>query len=177
MGKEKSHRFNGVLERSTNRLWGAHVRVPDKIAKTFAGMRERRIVCSIAGSEELHRALLPVGKGVYAVAVNKPLREKLGLEIGDTVTIQLRKDTSAFGMPFPEELGEAFRQDPNSAKLFRKLTMGKQRALLYIVSSGRTPLRRAERAVVILRHLAANGGAVNYRQLNAQLKVRASRMV
>ncbi len=172
--REREATFSATLERSTNRLWGAHVRVPAKVAQAYAGQRARRVVCTIGGSDELQRALLPLGEGAYAIAVNTALRTSLGLTIGDTVRVRLWPDRSTYGLPVPEELTEAFRQDPAGSRLFHALPPGKQRTLLYIVASARNPVRRAERAVIILRHLESTGGTLIYRKLNALLKVRAS---
>ena len=79
-------RFTSLLERSENRLWGAHIAVPPAVAKKFeAGGGPRRVVCSLNASEERQCAIIPAGKGRFVITVNKGLREKLGLAFGDPV--------------------------------------------------------------------------------------------
>ena len=162
--------FTSTLERSNNRLWGAHVRVPGRIAAKFAGSDSRRVVCTLNGTEQHQCAILPFGNGTFVIAVNKKRRDSLGLEFGMDVEVTLRKDQSKFGLPLPEELQEALRQDAAGSALFHALTPGKRRTLLYTVASAKSPDKRVARALIILDHLKANKGKINYRQLNLMLR-------
>ena len=163
-------RFTTVLERSDNNLWGAHVRVPSHIADKFTGTGTRRIVCTLNGSAEHQCAILPFGNGAFVVTVNKRLRDSHGLKFGDEVEVGVRKDDSKYGLPLPEELQEVLRQDAVGSTLFHALTPGRRRTLLYIVGSAKTPDKRIARSVVIMTHLKANKGKINYRQLYGMLK-------
>ena len=104
------------------------------------------------------------------VSVNKGLRDALDLAIGDEVRVELVRDESDYGLPVPGELNELFRQDAHGKRLFHALTKGRQRTLLYIIGKPKDPQSRADRAVVVLRHLAANAGAIDYRRLAVDLK-------
>jgi uncharacterized protein YdeI (YjbR/CyaY-like superfamily) len=84
--------------------------------------------------------------------------------------VSLKKDKSEYGLPVPDELNELFRQDAEGNRLFHALTRGRQRTLLYIVGSAKDSDKRILRAIVIINHLKANKGRINYRQLNASLK-------
>lgn len=165
-----AHRFAAPLERSDNKLWGAHVRVPGPIAAILAGKKDRRVLCSLNGKAEYQCALLPAGGGTFVVSVNKKLRDGLRLAFGSMVEVELRKDASEYGLPMPDELLELFRQDPKDRAIFHSLTKGKQRVLLYIINGVSDADRRIFRAITILRHLHMNNGAINHRQLGAALK-------
>lgn len=166
----RTHRFTAVLERSDNKLWGAHLRVPETVAALASGPKDRRVRCRLNGEAEYQCAMVPFGGGRYVLTVNKSLRERLGLAIGSSVRVSIRRDESEYGLPVPEELAELFRQDTTGRKLFHALTKGKQRTLLYIIGKPKDPDVRARHAVTILRHLQSNSGAINYRQLAAALK-------
>jgi hypothetical protein len=167
---KRPHRFTARLERSTNKLWGAHLAVPQEVAAALNGPDHRRVVCRLNAALEYQCALIPHGRGRFVITVNTSLRQKLGLEIGHEARVELTRDESAYGLPVPEELTELFRQDKAGKRLFHALTKGRQRTLLYIVGKPKDPEARAHRAVVILRHLAENDGVINYRRLSAALK-------
>jgi hypothetical protein len=163
-------RFTSILEQSSNKLWGCHFRVPNRIVKQLAEGNSRRVVCTLNGSTEYQCAMLPHGEGMFVITVNKKLRDTLGLEFGTEVQVRLRKDSSEYGLPLPEELREMFRQDAEGNAMFHALTRGRQRTLLYIIGTVKSSERRIARASAVVNHLKANSGKINYKQLNAALK-------
>ncbi|MDH3252544.1 MAG: YdeI/OmpD-associated family protein [Ignavibacteria bacterium] len=167
-----SLQFSSTLEKSGNRLWGCHVEVPDHIAAQLTDGGSRRVVCSLNGSEEFQRALIPNGNGSYVITVNKALRDSLHLTICMQLDVTLRKDESMYGLPMPAELEELLQQDKEGHRLFHSLTPGKRRNLLYIVGAAKSQHLRASRAVTVVTHLKLNGGRVNFRQLYESLRQR-----
>ncbi len=162
--------FTAPIERSTNRLWGAHVRVPAAAVAAMNAGTSRRIRCSVEGLPERQCALLPIGKGTMVIAINATLRAKLGCQFGDRIRLTIRRDASNYGLPMPEELEELLRQDKRANALFHSLTPGRRRTLLHIVGSVRRPDLRLLRANAVVRHLHAHDGQIHYRELYASLK-------
>lgn len=114
--------------------------------------------------------MLPFRKGVRVISINKKIRDTLRLDFGTMITVALQSDTSAYGLPVPDELKELFRQDPKGRKMFHSLTPGKQRTLLYIIGAAKTSDKRLARAVTILRHITKNEGAIHYKELQYEMK-------
>lgn len=162
--------FTSELELSDNKLWGAHFRIPKTAAKSLITGESRRVICTLMGTERYQCAIVFFKTGVPVVTINKQLRTKLKLEPGDPVSIRLEKDTSAYGLPMPEELQEIFRQDPEGKKVFHALTPGKQRTLLYIIGKPKNPDKRISLALIIIRHIKKNHGTIDYRALNDEMK-------
>jgi len=162
--------FTSILEKSDNKLWGAHFGVSRHTAEKLIRGTSRRVVCSLNGSPERQCALIPDGKNAYVITVNKSLRNSLGLNFGSRLRVTLRPDDSKYGLPMPEELEEVFRQDKGAEKRFLALTPGRQRTLLYIINLGKIMDERVFRAVTIVRHLEENFGAINYRKLSVMLR-------
>jgi hypothetical protein len=163
-------RFTSVLEKSTNKLWGCHFSVPASIVKRLSGENSRRVVCMLNDIIEYQCAMLPHGNGTFVITVNKKIRDTLKSGFGDEVQVSIKKDESKYGLPLPEELKELFRQDKEGSKFFHALTKGKQRTLLYIIGKAKDPGKRVTQAMIIVRHLKANNGTINYRQLSGALK-------
>ena len=166
----KKEHFSSVLEASDNKLWGAHLTVPKSIATRLIGGTQRRVVCTLNGVETFQCALIPHGNGSFVITVNKKLRDKLDLKFGMTVNVHLQKDESKYGLPMPEEFAELLRQDKQGSRFFHALTPGKQRTLLYIIGQKKNSEARIDCGIIILEHLKANKGAVQYRKLNGALK-------
>lgn len=170
MPTHKKLHFDSILEQSRNKLWGCHFGVPNSIARQLIDGKSRRVICTLNDSAKHQCALLPRGNGSFLITVNKRLRGALGLNIGMTVRVSLRKDDSTYGLPMPEELDELFRQDAEGKRLFHALTAGRQRTLLYIIAAVKNSEKRALRAIAVVKHLKANNGKINYKQLNVTLK-------
>ncbi len=168
--KKRELRFTSTLEKSTNKLWGSHFRVPPEVVKRLVKGTDRRVVCRLNDKVTFQCAMLPQQGGRFVISVNQQLCKKLKLDYGMEIQASLKKDESEYGLPLPEELEEVFRQDAAGNKLFHALTKGKQRTLLYIVGQGKTPDHRIAQSLAIVNHLKINKGKINYRQLSNTLK-------
>jgi hypothetical protein len=172
MTQPKPLRFTAILEKSTNKLWGSHLRVPQSVVEKLVRDGSRRVLRTLNDSEVHQCALLPYGEGTFVLSVNKEWCDVLHLKIGSKVTVGLQQDDSKYGLPMPAELNELFRQDREGSRLFHLLTSGRQRTLLYIIGSASDPEARAWRASIIIRHLRDNNGRINYKKLSQSLKRR-----
>lgn len=115
--------FTAPLERSTNRLWGAHVTVPSPVAERVLTTVSRRIVCTLNDGTPFSCALIPKRSRQYVITVNKRVRDMLRISWGDSVRVRIRPDTSTYGLPMPAELQETLDQDPEGRALFHALTV------------------------------------------------------
>jgi hypothetical protein len=170
MTQSKTLRFTAILEKSTNKLWGSHLRVPSSVAEKLVRGGSRRVLRTLNSSEAHQCALLPYGRGSFVLSVNKKWCDALSLGIGSTVKVGLQPDGSTYGLPMPAELKELFRQDKEGNRLFHSLTQGRQRTMLYTIGSASDPDARAWRASIIIRHLRDNNGKINYKRLSQSLK-------
>ncbi len=144
--------------------------IPAKIGKRFeTDPKTRRVVCTLNGTHTFQCALMP-NKGEFVISINKAIREKLGIEDGDKVNVELVADTSKYGLPMPEELAEVLRQDKEGSKLFHALTPGKQRSLIYVTAGAKGVDRRIHTALTILEHLKDNDGKVIGEKLMEEMK-------
>lgn len=173
MARARVFKFSSVLRESRNRLWGCHFGVPAAIGNVvLSGGTSRRVVCRLNDSVEYQCALLPDGEGAFLITLNKQRQRELHVKPGSGVLVELWKDNSTFGLPMPEELEELLRQDPAGKQLFFALSPGKQRTLLYIVGKAKDGDLRMMRSNIIIRHLIAHSGRINYRILSSELKPR-----
>jgi hypothetical protein len=161
--------FPSTLEKFDSNLWGCHVPIPEEIAPLFIEGNNRRIVFSLNGSSPVHAALMKA-KPYWFILVNKTLRDQLGLTVGSALTVYLEKDNSEYGHEVPEELQVLLDQDDVANSYFQKLTKGKQRALIYIVSKVKSPQSRLNKALAIASHLVESKGKLDFKVLNIKIK-------
>jgi hypothetical protein len=134
----------------------------------------RRVVCTLNGSETFNCSLFP-SKGDYFITVSKKLRDKLGLELGDSVLIELEKDTSKYGLPMPKEFAEVLRQDPEGERLFDALSPGNQRLMLKLIVFVKDVDKRIARSLAGVELLKRLDGKFDYHAQHLAMKVVSSR--
>jgi len=147
------------------------VRVPDKIASFFKEhTKDMRVVCTFNQALEKQCAIMSSGQGFYFVMMTKDSRKKLGIDIGQPITVSIRKDDSKYGLQMPEELKEVFSQDQLSFQFFESLTKGKQRSLLHIAGNVKNQQKRIERSLAIAHHITKNKGKIDYKELQSDIR-------
>ncbi len=153
------------------------LRVPkSKVADFGFKGNLRRVICTLNGTENFNCSLFP-SKGDYFITLNKKLREKLGLEVGNTVTIELAKDESKYGMPMPQEFAEVLRQDAEGERLFNGLSPGNQRLMLKLIVFVKDVDKRIARALTGIELLKHSDGVFDYAAQHLAMKiVTSSRM-
>jgi len=115
----------------------------------------------VSFQDGIHAALMPQGNGDFFINVNKEIRKKQSLELGDKITIELEKDSSKYGMPLPDELKTAWELDEEGHSIFHSLTMGKQRSLVYIIGKPKSSDIRIKKALTMLEYLKSVNGTRN----------------
>jgi hypothetical protein len=162
--------FETTLLDLDSNLWGHYFPVPPEICDFFKKEGVKRLLCTINDTDTIHCALTPKGDGTYFITVNKEIRKKQRLKVGDTVHLKLEEDTSKYGMPVPEEFSELFEFELEANKYFHDLTPGKQRSLLYWIGQPKTSNPRLKRALALAEHLKANKGKLDFKMLHQLLK-------
>ncbi len=162
--------FETTLQKFDNNLWYYHLVIPTEIKDIFVVEKDRRVLIKINGSEEIPCAIMPNGDNYYFININKEVRKKLKLNIGDKVDVEIRKDKSKYGMPMPVEFEELLYQDPEVEKYFELLTPGKQRNLLHLIGKPKGQATRIKKAIVIAEHLKNHKGKLDFKILNEEYK-------
>ncbi|MEL6534459.1 MAG: YdeI/OmpD-associated family protein [Bacteroidota bacterium] len=158
-------------DESLSSLWQYHLSVPSSVADPFIQQDQKRVIVTFPDGTKKHCALMPRGGGEWYIFINQKERKTLKVEVGDEVPISLEVDDSPYGMAVPEELQVLWDQDEEGSRFFHQLTPGKQRTLIYWVSTVKSSDKRITRAMVMLNHVKALKGGVDFKQLNAELKV------
>lgn len=172
MSESKNYTFNsyvrGLSPKDT--LYYNHVPIPNDVIDEMKSVGIQRVMCSINDQEPWHAGLSPIGEGEYIIITGKEVLKSNKLSIGDAVAVRLWEDTSKYGMSISSEMEELLKQDEEGSAYFHKLTDGKIRSLLFMVNKIKSSNKRIEKAVIILEHLKANQGKLDYKMLNEAFK-------
>ena len=163
--------FKSNIVRIPNQVWYAAIYIPKEIGIQVVNAENRRVICTINNKHTFQCALMPGGEGSFFINTNKEIRKKLSLEIGDDVDVILKPDDSEYGMPVAEELQTAWEMDEEAFALFKKLTLGKQRSLIHIVSKPKSSEIRIKKALTMLAYLKSVQGNLDFKELNEAFKL------
>ena len=84
--------FTSTLERLDSEVWGLHFNIPKEVSDAFLNEGIKRFVYTFDNGKQIHRAMMPHGKGHYFLYVNKALMRELGYAIGASVRISAPKE-------------------------------------------------------------------------------------
>ena len=157
------------VEQVNGSVWNVALFVEKDVATPFI-TKDRRVLVHFNKDFYMHSALMPDGSGDFFININKENRKKLNLTLGESVTFQLEKDNSKYGMSVPEELAALWEMDLEFNEYFHELTAGKQRTLLYLVNKMKNPDSRMKKALTICDYLKEVKGNLDFKELNLAIK-------
>jgi hypothetical protein len=161
--------FSGKLDKFDFNHWHFHIPVPLAIAEQMMDEQHRRVLTWIKGTGPYHMALMK-SKEYWYILVNQDLRKKLELDESNAFEVRIERDHSEFGHEVPEELQVLLDQDEEGNAFFRSLTPGKQRSLIYLVTTVKNPESRMKKSLAIIHHLKLAKGKLDFKQLNTWIK-------
>ncbi|SFR31269.1 Bacteriocin-protection, YdeI or OmpD-Associated [Robiginitalea myxolifaciens] len=129
--------------------------LPDALVTPFleTGKNRAEVVVEFEGKTLSFHAALRKYKGRFQIMFSKNKQKELGVFPNDYIRLYLRKDTTRYGVEMPEELTEVFYQDPEAHELFKTLSDGACRSVIYAVLRYKTPQRRVELALEVCNRL------------------------
>jgi hypothetical protein len=162
-------KYVAILENFNNKLWGHHVSIPKELVGNFVVGDNRRIRCTIENTLTIQCSLMPHGDH-YFILVNQKIRDQLQLREGSKVELFIEKDTSTYGIDLPEEFEACLDQDESGKAYFHQLTPGKQRSLIYLITTVKNSNSRIRKSLAILYHLNESQGKLDFKRLNEVFK-------
>jgi bacteriocin resistance YdeI/OmpD-like protein/uncharacterized protein DUF1905 len=149
-GPMSGQRFRTVIEAATG--GGAAARIPLDISAQLGGLKQMRVTGSLNGTP-IRTSTMPYRGGLY-VGLHKAAREAAGVQIGEEVELELRRDDSPRVLELPPELEAAFAAEPELRARFDALSFSRRRDLAGPISDAKKPETRAarlEKALAALR--------------------------
>jgi hypothetical protein len=161
--------FKGTLSKFDFNHWQYHIPISDEVAEAFMDGQNRRVLIWIMEEGPFHMALFKA-KTCWYILINQQHRTRFNLELGDEVILKIERDYSEFGHEVPEEFQVMLDQDEEANTIFRALTPGKQRSLVYLITKVKNPESRMKKSLAIMHHLRLSKGNIDGKQLNELIK-------
>ena len=134
------------------------VEVPPAILEQLPGKVEKgnynqRLIVRLDDRLQWQCGMLAMGEGSGCIPIQAKRLKALGKTLGDTVRVELFKDESEYGVEVAEELAIYWEQEPEAFRRFSNLTPSVQRYVLNYIITVKSPEKRLERTVLLMRNL------------------------
>jgi hypothetical protein len=137
------HRFEAVLGADTGDR--PAVVLPAEVAAALGG-RARIPVAGTINGAPFRGSTMPMGDGRHCVGFRKDTRaEAGGVEMGDPVTIEIRRDDAPRTVEVPDDLGAALAAEPGLRAAFDAMSFTHRREWVEAVDHAKRPETRARR--------------------------------
>lgn len=117
----------------------------------------KRVLATLNGAHTERLGLLPLPGGGRHLLLRKALCQRLGLHVGQELTICLAPDPDPDHVDLPDELAEALAAWPEAETAFQGHTGSMRRAMARKVADAKRPDTRARYAVELAERLARGG--------------------
>lgn len=158
----KTYRFTGVLERFPKKGGWHFVRFPFSVLDEFDTRNTVRMAGKINGIA-VERALLPHQEYGHFIVLGGELRRKTGARLGNEISVELHLHENPDEVRIPEEMAEAFEQEPEALKVFSQFTPAVQRSLMSYIETAKRVETRANRATLFTTRFL-NGYYASYQK-------------
>lgn len=130
-----------------------YMEIDAKTAEKILKDGNKRAICTFSDKTKIHCAILKSAEHPAYIFLSKKNCKKLKLQSGQVIKANIEKDTSPYQFEMPEEFAEVLRTDEEAEQIFKSLTPGNQRGLIYLVNSVKTCQKKVERALKIADQL------------------------
>jgi antitoxin component of MazEF toxin-antitoxin module len=141
-----------------DKLKMSYISVSDDILETFMEegdklLYNQRFDVTVNDGVSWQGGTVSLGNNMAYITFSQARMKQIGVEIGDTVTVQLEKNRSEYGFDVPEEFAEVLRQDDHANSTFNALPKGTRRAIIYLVLQVKSSDKRIEKSIFLLENL------------------------
>lgn len=142
----EEHAFSAVIRAAGG--GGAYVDVPFDVEEAF-GRKRVPVVAHIDG-EPYRGSLVRMGGPAHMLLIRKDVRERIGKQPGDTVSVTLREDTEERTVDVPEDLAAALAADDDAATFFNGLSYTHRREYVQWITEAKREQTRRDRVAKTL---------------------------
>lgn len=130
-----------------------YIEIPSKIAEDFIKSGNKKIICTINKSYDLHCAIMRVKNSYYYITLGKRIMNEANIKTKEILDIAFKEDKSELQFEIPEEFREVIETDPEARKIFNSLTDGNKRGLIALVLQVKSTDKKIERSLKIAEKL------------------------
>jgi hypothetical protein len=131
---------------------GAFIRVPRDVA-TKLGLKGRQKVRAVIAGVPYRGSLMPMGDGTFGLGVLKAVQREKGIDIGDTITVDLDLDTQERTVELPDDLARELKRNSKAAAAWAALSYTDRKEIARSLEEAKKPETRERRLRAALNRL------------------------
>lgn len=131
---------------------GAYVEFPYDVEAEFGTKGRVKVVATFDGVE-YRGILVNMRTPCHIIGVTKEIRQRIGKQVGDMITVTIRADTEDRVTEMPAALSAALEQSEAASRFFATLTSSQKNKFIDFVASAKKPEtadRRLRQAIDML---------------------------
>ena len=96
---------------------------------------------------------MALGNDNAYITFSKARMKQLNVHLNDEVNVALSRDFSKYGFDVPQEFEEVLLQDFVANQRFENLSLGKRRAIIYLIIQVKSSQKRIEKSIFLMENL------------------------
>jgi hypothetical protein len=133
--------FTAILEKPDDGIDGAYISIPFSVAEVYGTKGQVKVKAWFNGYP--YRGVLAnMGMGCHVIGVRKDIRQAIGKNAGDKITVELERDTEERVIIVPDDLKKMLAQSKKAQGFFNSLSYtNRKEYVLWITSAKKTETR------------------------------------
>ena len=150
--------FNSKIE-VLEKLKLRYITIPKDVFSMFwtdkdkGSMYNQRFIITLNTAIKWQAGSVSLGNETAYITVSIERMKQLKVDLLDDVKVELERDYSEYGFDVPLEFNEVLLQDSLAKERFENLTLGKRRAIIYLVVQLKTSDKKIEKTMWLLENL------------------------
>lgn len=136
------HKFEAVIKKLEDKN-GAYIEIPFDVEKEFGAKRVK--VKAKFDSIEYRGSIVKMGTPCYIIGITKDIRNKLGKDQGDTISVEVEKDEEERIVEVPEDLAKAMGENPGAKEFYESLSYSGKRKYVNWINGAKKVETREKR--------------------------------
>lgn len=142
--------FEVLLEKDEN-LDATRITIPFDVEKVY-GAKRVPVKLSINGAD--YRSTIFRMGGKYLLAIPKRFRNAAGVNAGETITVEMERDTELRVIIPPEDFASALEANSRAKRAWEKLSYTHQREYVMAIEDAKKAETRARRIIKAIEQIA-----------------------
>lgn len=134
-------KFTALIEKPDDGIDGGFVSIPFDVEKVYGTKGQVKVKAWFDGYP--YRGVLAnMGTGCHLIIIRKDIRQAIGKNPGDKITVELERDTEERLVEIPDDLKKGFSRSPKAETFFNSLSYtNRKEYVVWITSAKKTETR------------------------------------
>ncbi|HMS68240.1 MAG TPA: DUF1905 domain-containing protein [Saprospiraceae bacterium] len=130
-----------------------YLEIEAEIVNQFENKRNTRLICTLDQKLTFQCGLNHLGKWNYFIILPPKSLKSYDIKLGDAVQFEIRVDPNPLGVNIPDTIESLLEQDEDLKSKFHKLSLGKQRSIIFYVMKIKDIDRQIEKTIELIHHI------------------------